>query len=398
MRYIIVLLGLLIALAVAPVYGQETEYWEPPTDCDDADREISGNRQSPCKYVSPKLENIYYAVNMYYPYCVEEMSFHLPGLRPFPAGLYRSNYGVPTANFTNSTGEGTGYDGNNIAHDYGDLYKYHQAVPDHLIFYGFKLELDNAIGSRSRFDESPFGRPEYIYAAVLLPKSTGWSNPALYPDISNWSEQANTCLALLQTEKTNREHAAAVKRQEAEESAKRIAEADAVAKEQEIAIRQAEVEARIAREEIATALANKLTVAKTELIKTEALVAQHKHEEALSEILREIVRIRLAGTEDRARITSEYLERMKANAEVFDTETAEIEARIQQYLDFNDKLMVAISEYQGNLKTRLERLNQDIEIQQAKIDILEQEAKELTVPPTPTPAQDPETPTPEPES
>ena len=396
MRYIIVLLGLLIALAIAPAYGQEeSEYWEPPDECADEDREIPGNRQSPCKYVSPKLERIIYAVNMYYPYCVEEMAFHLPGIRPLPPEIR----GVPRAFFTNADGIEEWYEeGESIVNDYGTFDGYYQIVPDYLVFYGFKLQLDSNVGHRSRFDEPPEYRPTHIYAAAILPESTRWSNPALYPDISNWLEQVNTCLVLVQTEQTNREHAAAVKRQEAEEAAKRIAEADAVAKEHEQAIRQAEVEARIATEEIAAALANKLTIAKTELIKTEALVAQHKHEEALTAILQEIVRIRLAGTEDRARITSEYLERMKANAEAFDTETTEIEARIQKYLDFNDKLMVAIQEYQNDLQTRLERLNQDITIQQAKIEILEEQAKELTVPPTPTPAQDPETPTPEPES
>ena len=386
MKYMIIVLIVLALALAAPVGGQEVKYWEPPTECTDEDREIPGNRQSPCNYVMPEIERAEYHVSMVYPYCLEEMVFYSSGFGPLPGrpdgtlppwDRYENNddmweakiYG--NGQFPYISGP---HNRNNTLLQEGS---YHIS--------GSTWGLDTRI-DYSRLPTS--GKASTITLGIILPGNYyGWpvrSNTVPHPDASNWVQMVNTCLTLVRNEKANREHAAALARQEAEEAAKRLAEADAVAKEQEQAIREAEAEARIAQEEIAAALANKLTVAKTELIKTEALVAQIAQEEALTQILLEIVRIRLAGQEDRARITSEYLERRRDAAAEFDEEVAGIEERIQAYLDFNDKLMASIEEYQNSIQNRMERLHQDIEIQKAKINILEEQAREIAVPPTPT--------------
>ena len=90
------------------------------------------------------------------------------------------------------------------------------------------------------------------------------------------------------------------------------------------------------------------------------------------------MRIRLAGQEDRARITNEYLTRAEATAESFEDETTEIEGRIQAYLDFNATLLVRLEEYQADIEARLERTRANIAEQQARIDALKEEAQSPT--------------------
>ena len=109
------------------------------------------------------------------------------------------------------------------------------------------------------------------------------------------------------------------------------------------------------------------------------MIAEIAHEEVLSGILLDILRIRLAGQEDRARITNWYLTRALEEREAFDDETSEIEARIQQYLDFNASMLAQIAEYQSTLQERLDALNASLAEQQAKIDALEQEARDIAV-------------------
>ena len=131
---------------------------------------------------------------------------------------------------------------------------------------------------------------------------------------------------------------------------------------------------------IGSRIRDKTRIARTELIKTQTLAAELAHKEVISGILQDIVRIRLAGQEDRARLTNEHLARMETSSEEFDVETSEVEARIQQYLDFNAALLTQIEEYQSTLRTRLETLKESIAEQQANIDALEEEARNIAIP------------------
>ena len=155
------------------------------------------------------------------------------------------------------------------------------------------------------------------------------------------------------------------------------AQKDADEKAEQQAQRDAESQARIAAQELAAAQESKRRIAATELLKTQTLETQIQHEEVIASILREIVRIRLAGQEDRARITNEYLTRAEATAASFEEETVETETRIQAYLDFNAALLTRLEEYQADIGARLERIKTSIAEQQANIDRLEREAQEV---------------------
>ena len=202
----------------------------------------------------------------------------------------------------------------------------------------------------------------------------------LYPDTTNTVELVNACLALVQQQKEDEEHAAELARQEAADAARIAAERDAAAKEEEQAQREAESQARIAEQQLDAANERRLAIARAEEIKTQTLIDEIALQEVLTAILNDIVRIRLAGQEDRARITNEYLDRARSASADFDLETSEIESRIQAYIDFNAALLVEIAEYQLSIQNRLEGLRAGIEEQQAEIDRLEAEAREIAVP------------------
>ena len=129
-----------------------------------------------------------------------------------------------------------------------------------------------------------------------------WSKAALYPDTANAIELINSCLVLVAQEKANREHAAEIERQEQAEAARLKAERDAAAKEEEQARLTAESQARIAEQQLAAANERRLAIARAEEIKTQTLIDEIATQEVLTEILNDIVRIRLAGQEDRTRI------------------------------------------------------------------------------------------------
>ena len=188
-------------------------------------------------------------------------------------------------------------------------------------------------------------------------------------------EVVHACLALAEQEKADREHAAELARQEADEAARLEAERDAAAKEEEQAQREAEAQERIAEQQLAAANERRLAIAKAEEIRTQTLIDEIALQEVLTAILNDIIRIRLAGQEDRARITNEYMTRARNASADFDAETSEIESRVQEYLDFNAALLVEISEYQRNIQNRLEGLRASIAEQQAEIDRLEAEAQ-----------------------
>ena len=146
---------------------------------------------------------------------------------------------------------------------------------------------------------------------------------------------------------------------------------------------EAEAQAEVAAAELEALRQQRLTIAEAEVIKTQALEVQLQHQEVVADILREIVRIRLAGEEDRARITNEYLVRMEAEAAAFDVETAEIEARIQAYLDFNAELLTRIETYQAEVEQRLADAQTQIAEQVAELERIEQEARNTVVDETP---------------
>lgn len=123
--------------------------------------------------------------------------------------------------------------------------------------------------------------------------------------------------------------------------------------------------------------------------RTETLVAEIAHKELLADILQDIARMRLAGREDRARLTNEFLVRAEVSGAEFDTETSEVGTRIQQYLDFNDELLYQIDLYHQNIRTRLEETQAKLEVQYEQLEAIEGKTVEvLEETPTPRPEGD----------
>ena len=235
-------------------------------------------------------------------------------------------------------------------------------------------DLKSQVGSTSAFGNP---RQDRLNLRIYANSAFRDSNWVARPRTDAVAELVNACLDLVLQEQQDREHQAAVEKAEAEAAARIAAQNDADEKAEQQAHRDAESQARIATQELAAAQESKRRIAATELLKAQTLETQIEHEEVIAGILREIVRIRLAGQEDRARITNEYMTRAEATAASFEEETVETESRIQTYLDFNAALLTRLEEYQADIGARLERVRANIAEQQARIDALEEDAQSL---------------------
>lgn len=354
MKYIAVL----VAVAVFAIGSGAVSAWEPPEDCEPEYREISGNTGTPCKPAFPEIQSVEYLVTKDYPNCIEEMVFRMPDL--VPTGDSRITF----------------------------LYRYtpRSSLTDTWHYYrweysdGYLHVRGNSWNERSRIEESAFGNPTNeddpsIYLRPYLSRdgyiTSGANRVSITrPRTDNVVALANACLALVRQEKADREHAVAVAQAEADAEARRQAEIDAAIREREQAAREAEAQARVAEAELAAAKEAQRIVAETELLRTQTLKAQLAHEEAIAGVLQDIARIRLAGQQDRARLTNEYLVRAEASAEAFNVEVEEIEATIQRYLDFNSELLIQLEQYRADIAAKLQEAEQDLAEQQARIEAL----------------------------
>ena len=364
MKYILAAMMIAILGVVSGAfYGPDIFAWDPPEDCADEDRVNASNRLSPCRGVMPEISHVEHRVRMEYPDCIEEMIFHMPGSE---APDFRLSLEVQ-------------YKHRGREYRSLDKWRFDKAYDGHVIFgSGVRWRLNSPIGERSSFGNPTPDNDElrlidrgnsghWIISAPLVER----------PRTDALPELVYACLALVQQEKEDREHKAGVEQAETEAAAHIEAERDAAQKEEEQAQRDAESQARIAAQELAAAQESRRRVAATELLKTQTLVTQIQHEEVIAGILRDIVRIRLAGQEDRARITNEYLTRSEAAATTFEGETAETETRIQAFLDFNAALLTRLEAYQADIGARLERVRASIAEQQAEIDRLAAEAQDV---------------------
>ena len=381
MKYVITLL----ALAAGLLWVSGASAWEPPGNCADADREIPGNRLTPCKLTFPEvLEDVTYEVKMVYPNCIELLSFALPGARPKEERELINVQGVGIRSQVVG-GKGRGSElyrtitdlevievGRDRFYAGGNVWNVASSVEGHSHFTGWAVHpplefiIGLWIGARSSL---ALANQEY---------RTYWAEtpPTSLPDVSGMAELAHSCIALLAQEKQDREHADELARQEAESQARIRAQEDADRKAAEQAQREAETQARIAKEELAAALASKVKTAEIELIKTQTLETQLKHEEEVAGILRDIVRLRLSGQEDRARITNEYLGRLEQMASEVDVEASDVEARVQKYLDFNAQLLERIAEYQSAVESRLAQVEVSITEQTEQLAQIREEAEQ----------------------
>ena len=385
MKYVLaVAIIAVLGVGLGVLYNPDIAAWDPPEDCADEDRVNTSNRLSPCRGVMPEISHVEHRVRMEYPDCIEEMVFHMPGSEApdFELDLkvqyYRHAHSAPSL----------------------DWWRFDKVYDGHAVFVvGNRWRLNSSVGETSGFGNPT---PDTNKIRLSAPNSSIPASPFVErPRTDAFTELVYACLALLQQEQEDREHAAAVQQAETEAAAHIEAQRDADEKAELQAQRDAESQARIAAQELAAAQESKRRVAATELLKTQTLSTQIEHEEVIAGILRDIVRIRLAGQEDRARITNEYLTRSEAAATAFEGETAETETRIQAFLDFNTALLARLEEYQADIGARLERVRTSIAEQQAEIDRLAQEAQEEEgdtdagdatpepEPPTPEPTDEP---------
>ena len=312
MRYIIAIIVGLAILTFSSSAFADDHTWQRPTECADEDRQVSGNRSTPCKYALPPLTEAEHKVYMYYPSCWEALVFRMPGMKPLP------EVGGNIQRFQSSSSY---HDGRRIM---SILPEKLSVRTDAIGYWGYSWGLGHTVYG------SDFPEPwtDHPYVRIRISDSQ-WSNAVLYPDTTNTVELVNSCLALVAQEKANREHAAEVERQEAAEAARIEAERDAAAKEEQQAQREAEAQARIAEQQLAAANDRRLAIARAEVIKTQTLIDEIATQEVITAILNDIVRIRLAGQDDRARITNEYLNRARDASADFEVETSEIESRVQ---------------------------------------------------------------------
>ena len=334
MKYVMAVLIAVLGVTLGALYSADVAAWEPPEDCADEDRTIPGNRNSPCKVVVPDISHVEYRVRMDYPECVEEMLIHMPwSIAPEdpPNAFIHVN-------------------DRHLTRIWDRYFAHITRIRDgHVRVQGKKWDLKSSVNSLSAF-----GNPTTTDDALMQVQASG-----SYKD-SNWVERprtdavaelVNACLDLVRQEKEDREHQAEVEKAEREAAAWIEAQKDADEKAEQQAQRDAESQARIAAQELEAAQESKRRIVATELLKTQTLATQIEHEEVVAGILREIVRIRLAGQEDRARLTSEYMTRAQVTVASFEDETAEVEGRIQAYLDFNAALLVSSGGIPGRYRS-----------------------------------------------
>ena len=339
--------------------------WDPPDTCADEDREIPGNRSTPCRLVLPEITKLEYQITIDYPYCREYMAFSIPGLKSRDL-LNQDEHGIKVRYMGAMT----------RTWSFGveqelDWLVYGQILDGGIISQTRSYRLD------SRFEpESEFGNPDIDYLNVRIgieiQGEVGdyaiYSNWVPRPTTHSKTELLNSCLALVRQEREDRLHKAEQERLQRETEARLKAEADARAKEEEQAKREAETQALIAAQELEAATAARLKIAEVELLRTKTLRTRLQHEEVIAAILNDIVLIRLAGQEDRARITNEHLARLANTTSDLDQQTEEATARINEYIEFNARLLAEIGRYRTELFARLQSTNDAVKAQEAKIE------------------------------
>ena len=175
-------------------------------------------------------------------------------------------------------------------------------------------------------------------------------------------------------------------RKHAELEAARLA-AEAAKLEEEQAIREAETQARINEAKLEAANESKQRVLEAERIKTQTLITKIENEKAIADILFEITRIRLRGTEERAALTNEWLEERARETEAYSQEIVSIEESIQSYNEFNRAFLDSIQRYQADIETRVAEAERQLQELIDEATALNDAAiGEQALTPTPVPA------------
>ena len=189
MRYIMAAIAGLTILAFSSSVFADDHTWQRPTECADEDREVRGNRSTPCKYVLPVLENVEYDVRMVYPSCWELLIFRMPGVKPLPDdfSIFRISAAIQRFRGDSRDSGGKGL------WRAGDSRRISVHI-DRIASWGYGWGLGDAV------NRSAFPNPLTDHPYVRIRLSNGgewvgeWSNAVLYPDTTNTVELVNACL------------------------------------------------------------------------------------------------------------------------------------------------------------------------------------------------------------
>ena len=212
---------------------------------------------------------------------------------------------------------------------------------------------------------------------------------------SSWGVQMNACLDNIQSrldseasmrriEEERAAQAARLRADTAIAERKAVEDAAVAAAEAEAVKIRAESEAKIDVIKLGSAKELERKAQETELARTQALKASFERKKVIDAVLANIIRIRLAGIEERRALTKTFLEAQVAASDEFKAEVAEYESRIAEYDRFNGLLLQHLEEHRGLMERKIEEAQTAEEEQRRRLDDL------FAVPgddatPTPTP-------------
>ncbi len=212
---------------------------------------------------------------------------------------------------------------------------------------------------------------------------------------SSWGVQMNACLDNIQSrldseasmrrieeeraaqEARLKADAAIAERKAAEDAAVAAAEAEAVKI-------QAESEATIDAIKLASAKELERKAQETEIARTLALKVSFERKKVIDAVLANIIRIQLAGIEERRALTQTFLEAQVAASDEFKAEVAHYESRISEYDKFNGLLLQHLEEHRVLMERKIEEAQAAEEEQRRRLeDLFAVPGNDET--PTPTP-------------
>ena len=414
-----ILLGLLL-LALA--LGADTALAERPTECADDDRVSEGSRfdQQMCKWdlnlseithVELVIEEMEYRSA---PYCQRVYRFYgvdyerdfkpivnndgvagsitvSDSPRSRPAGQYWNWHARLQRYGTGQQPEWGGWFRWTESHDRNSRFYFSGGADNYIEFRGQRIypvsevvpldagttevtHMQLAFGWYIVFGSDRVGpNPYYIdrFSPEILPPP----NRAR----SSWGVQMNACLDNIQSrldseaemrrieeervaqEARAKADAAIAERKAAEEAAAAAAEAEAVRL-------AAESQARVDAIKLASAKELERKAQETELARTQALKASFERKKAIDAVLSNIIRIRLAGIEERRALTKTFLEAQVAVSDEFKTEVAEYESRIAEYDKLNGLLLDHLDNHRALMERKIEEARAAEEEQRRRLD------------------------------
>lgn len=399
MKTIAVTIAVLVATLVC--YAAWADF---PDECEPHERE-SDHRQALCKWNRGELtiESMEFQAYPVYPNCRIRFRFHLPDGALPPSEDMSVSVSLHTGNDRDS------WQSANIG--FGGTFRrlsFQQGVvrgegyidtPLYFLldsgYYSSVVHMNAA--SVPRVDGDAYERDSAFTKArldVTVPSrgpqggSYELSAETDVPDSLNAREVTiGACLDNLVQIHEDKLHAEAeAARKHAELEAARLA-AEAAKLEEEQAIREAETQARINEAKLEAANESKRRVLEAERIKTQTLITKIENEKAIADILFEITRIRLRGTEERAALTNEWLEERARETEAFSQEIVSIEESIQSYNEFNRAFLDSIQRYQADIETRVAEAERQLQELIDEATALNDAATgEQALTPTPVPA------------